>query len=113
MKRRTVSRKASWSSLNSSRLNTALPSSVSVGLRQVQHLLGDERQDQLLGDRRDARDGHLAQQSLDVVFLRVAEAAVREDRLETGVVAGARAQELRRVGLGAARLMLVVQPRAL
>src|SRR4051812_34027076 len=76
MKRRTVSRNASWSSLNRVRLNTGFPSDSGLGLdvgryglvrlRLVQHLLGDERQDHLLGDRRDAGDRHLAEQPLDV-----------------------------------------------
>jgi hypothetical protein len=39
----------------------ALPVGGTVGLRQVQHLLGDERLDHLFGHRRDARDRHFAQ----------------------------------------------------
>src|SRR5438309_2713912 len=79
-KRRTMSRNASWSALNSPRLNTMF--SFLVGFRQVQHLFGDERQDQLLGHGRDARDRHFPQQPLHVVFLRVAEAAVRQHGLQ-------------------------------
>jgi hypothetical protein len=49
-----------------------------LSLGQAQHLLGDEAQDQLLADRRDARDQHFAQEALDVVLLGVAEAAMRQ-----------------------------------
>src|ERR1700722_16422736 len=65
-----------------------------VGFGLIQDLLGDETQDQLFGDRRDARDRHLAQQSLDVILLRVAEPTESEDRLQAGVISRTRAQEL-------------------
>src|SRR5205823_3184614 len=109
MKRRTVRRNGSWSSLNSSRLITGV-SVVLVRLGQVQHLLGDERKNQLLGDRRDPRDRHFTQQPLDVVFLRVTKPAMRQNGLQAGVVTGACAEEFRRVRFGAARLVVVVQP---
>src|SRR5258706_3390671 len=105
MNLRTVSRKASCSALNSVLL---IMGGISVGLRKLETLLGDEGQDQLLGDRRDARHSDFAEQALDVVLLCVAEPAVREDRAFAGLVAGAGAEELGGVGLGATRLVLVV-----
>lgn len=47
----------------------------SLALRQIQRLLGDEALDELIRDRRDARDGDFAEQARDVVSLGLAEAA--------------------------------------
>ena len=81
----------------------------SVALRQLQHLFGDEAQDQLFGDRREARQRRLAVETLDVIFLGVAETAMRHHRLPGGVVTGAGAEELRAVGLGAAGAAGIVE----
>ena len=40
---------------------------VSVGFRKTEHFLGDERKNELLGDRRDAGKRHFAQQALDMI----------------------------------------------
>src|SRR5688572_22508876 len=48
----------------------------SVRLRQAEHALGDEAQDELRRDRRDAPDERFAQVALDVILARIAEAAV-------------------------------------
>src|SRR6185312_12254434 len=85
----------------------------SVALGQAQYALGDIAQDQLLADRRDARDHDLAQEALDVELLGVAVAAMGQDRPFAGVVGGTGAEILRRIGLGAAVLLVVVQPGAL
>ena len=90
---------------------SAVPLEPSVTLRQIEHLLGDEAEDQLLGDRRQPRDRHFAEQPLDMIFLGVSETAMGHDGLPRGVVAGARAEEFRAVGLRAAGLAVVVQPR--
>src|SRR5882757_7631247 len=60
----------------------------SIRLRQAEHLLGDEAQDQLRADRGDARDEGLAQVTLDMEFLGVAEAAMGHHPLLAGVEAG-------------------------
>ena len=49
----------------------------SIRLRQLQHFLCHEAQDQLLRHRCDTSDRNLAQQTLDVIFLGIAEPAVR------------------------------------
>src|SRR5512139_3106248 len=41
----------------------------SVGLGQAEHALGDEAQDHLRGNRRDAPDERLPEVALDVIFL--------------------------------------------
>src|SRR5689334_18559645 len=63
-----------WSALSSS-----------IRLRQAEHLLGDEAENELRADRRDARDQGFPQIALDVIFLRITEAAMRHDGLFTGV----------------------------
>src|SRR6185436_5633636 len=69
-----------------------------VALGQPQHALGNVAQDELLADRRDARDHDLAQEAFDVKLLGVAVAAMREDRPLAGVVGVARAEILGRIG---------------
>ncbi len=86
------------------------PSTALVRLRQAQHLFGDEAENQLRADRRDARDHHLAQITLDMVFLGVAEAAMGHDRLLAGLEAGLGSQVFRGIGRGTARQALVVLP---
>src|SRR6185503_3818866 len=81
----------------------------SVGLRQTEHLLGDEAEDHLRRDRRDAPNQRLAQVALDVVLGGVAIAAVGHDRLLAGVEARLAGQILGRVRLGAAGLAGVVE----
>src|SRR5215831_19483745 len=70
----------------------------SIGLWQLQHLLGDVAQDELARDRRDARDHHLAQQPLHVEFLGVTHAAVGKDRRLAGGKAGLCSKVLGGVG---------------
>src|SRR5262245_24701696 len=81
---------------------------ISVGLRQAEHALGDEAENQLPAHRRDAPDERLAQVALDVVLARVAEAAVGHHRLLACVEAGFAREVLGGVRLGAARLAGVV-----
>ena len=50
-----------------------------------------------------------AQQPLDMIFLRIAKAAMRQHRLQAGVIAGAGAEKFCRVRFGAARLAAVVE----
>src|SRR2546421_7485244 len=62
--------------------------SSSIRLRQAEHLLGDEAENELRADRRDARDQGFPQIALDVIFLRVAESTMGHHRLLAGVEAG-------------------------
>src|SRR5882724_1262504 len=62
--------------------------SSSVRLRQAEHLLGNEAENELRADRRDPRDQGFPQIALDVIFLGVTEAAMRHDRLLAGVETG-------------------------
>src|SRR6266851_36431 len=78
-------------------------SSASITLGKVEHFLGDEAQDQLLGDRREPRQRHLAIKPLDVVFLGIAEPAMGRDGLPCRIMAGTGAEEFGAVGFGAAR----------
>src|SRR4051812_23608379 len=84
-----------------------------VALGQSQDALGDVAEDQLLADRRDARDHDLAQEAFHVKLLGVAVAAMRQDRALAGVVGVASAEILGGIRLGAALVPVVVQPRRL
>src|SRR5882672_230413 len=75
----------------------------SIRLRQAEHLLGDETENELWADRGDARDQRLAQIALDVEFLGVAEAAMGHDGLLAGVEAGLSREIFRRIGRRSAR----------
>ena len=50
----------------------------SIGFRKIEHLLGDEGKNELLGDGGDAREYHFAQQPLHMILLRIAKAAMRQ-----------------------------------
>src|SRR6266851_6615658 len=89
----------------------ARPASVALG--QAEHALGDVAQDQLLADRRDARDQDFAQEALDMELLGVAVAAMGQDGAFAGLVGGAGAEILGGVRLGAALLAGVVEPGGL
>src|ERR1700761_8545949 len=56
----------------------------SIRLRQAEHFLGNEAQDQLRADRGDARDQRLAKITLDMEFLGITEAAMGHHRLLAG-----------------------------
>src|SRR4051795_9976544 len=84
--------------------------SSSIRLRQAEHLLGDEAENELRADRRDARDQGFPQIALDVIFLGVAEAAMRHDGLFAGVEAGLRSEIFGGIGGRAAWHALVVLP---
>src|SRR4029450_167041 len=62
------------------------PSSIRLG--QTEHFLRDEAENELRADRGDARDQGFPQITLDVIFLGVAEAAMRHDRLLAGMEGG-------------------------
>src|SRR3954470_17636587 len=61
---------------------------ISIRLRQAEHFLGNETQDQLRADRRDTGDQGFTQIALDVKFLGIAEAAMGHHRLFAGLKAG-------------------------
>src|SRR5258708_994086 len=61
---------------------------VSIRLRQAEHFLGDETQDQLRADRRDAGDQGFAQIALDMIFLGVTKTAMGHHGLLAGLKAG-------------------------
>jgi 3-oxoacyl-[acyl-carrier protein] reductase len=82
----------------------------SIGFRQAEHPLGDETQDELAADRRDARNHDLAQIPLDVKFLGVAESPMGHDRLLAGFETGLAGEIFRGIGRGARRPALVVLP---
>ncbi|CAM2153002.1 hypothetical protein PT2222_20033 [Paraburkholderia tropica] len=75
--------------------------------RQAENMFGDVRENQVGGNRRNLIETRLAELAFDVVFAREAEAAVE---LQTGVGGFPRSvggQQLRHVGLRAARLVRV------
>src|SRR2546430_6346000 len=82
----------------------------SIALRQIEHLLSNEAEDELLRDRREPGDRDFAEQPLDVILLGVAEAAMGHDGLPRGIMTGARAEKFCTVGFGAARPAIVVEP---
>src|SRR5688572_12494414 len=90
-------------------MNALIGSPCLVRLRQAEHALGDEAQDELAAHRGDTPDEGLAQVALDVVLARVAEAAEGHRRLLTGVEAGLAGEIFRRIGLRPARLAGVIQ----
>src|SRR5690242_1495610 len=92
---------------------SAASASALVRLRQAEDTLGYIAEDELRRNGGDAPDQRLAQPALDVVFLRVAEAAVRHHRLLAGVEARLAGEVFRGVRLGAARLAGVVERRGL
>src|SRR3546814_10146286 len=59
----------------------------SIAFRKIEHLLGDEAHNQLLGDRGKPRQRGFAVEALDMIFLGVAEAAMGRDRLPGRIVA--------------------------
>src|ERR1700710_384399 len=61
---------------------------ISIRFRQAEHFLGNETQDQLRADRRDAGDQGFAQIALDVIFLGIAKAAMGHYCLLAGLKAG-------------------------
>src|SRR5437868_8537661 len=77
-----IHNRRSWLWIPGSRVKNARPgmtvrgfASSSIRLRQAEHFLGNETQDQLRADRRDARDQGFAKIPLDVIFLGVAKSA--------------------------------------
>src|SRR5665213_4563033 len=82
----------------------------SIRLRQAQHLLGDKDENELWADRRNPWDQRLPQIALDVIFLGVAEAAMRHHRLLAGLEAGFAREIFRGIGRRAARHALIVLP---
>src|SRR6266700_5539469 len=125
MKARTTSRNCSCSGLKRRRLNIGFAGLIvsgcaavrvalsSIVLRLIENFFGDERENQLLVYRRDARYGDFTQQPFDVIFLGVAETAESQHRLEGGIVSGARAKEFSGVRFRSAGLCVVVKPRCL
>src|ERR1700730_15394121 len=85
-------------------------SDISIRLRQAQHLLGDETENELRADRGDARDQGFAQVTLDVKLLGVAEAAMGHDRLLAGVKTRFGCEIFRGIGRRPTRQTLVVLP---
>src|SRR5436190_11055720 len=85
----------------------------SVALGKAQHVLRQVIEDHLLRDGRDLVEPHLAPQPLDVELLGVAVAAVRLHRDIARLEPGFGRQELRGVGLRAARPAVIEQPRRL
>src|SRR5690606_20969517 len=85
----------------------------SVGFRELEHALGDVREDELRADGGDARHHDLAHEALDMEFLGVAHAAVGHHRTLARLEADLGGQILRRVRLGAARLPRVIEPGGL
>src|SRR5580698_8678278 len=83
---------------------------ISIRLRQAQHLLGNETENELRADRGDPRNQGFAQIALDVKFLGVAEAAMGHDGLLAGVKAGLAGEIFRGVGRRPTRQTLVVLP---
>src|SRR6266404_5877332 len=81
-----------------------------VRLRQAQHLLGNETENELRADRGDARDQGFAQVALDVKFLGVAEAAVSHHGLLAGLKAGFGGEIFRGIGRWTTRQALIVLP---
>src|SRR3954470_22238459 len=79
----------------------------SIALRQIENPLRYVAEDQLLGNRRQPRDGNCAEQAFDVIFLGIAETAMGRDGLPCGVVPRAGAEEFGAVGFGAARLVVI------
>src|SRR6266511_2906 len=60
----------------------------SIRLRQTEHFLGDEAENELRADRLDTGDQGFPQIALDVIFLGVSEAAMCHHRLLAGVKTG-------------------------
>src|SRR5258708_23113472 len=83
---------------------------MSVRLRQAQHLLGNKAENELRADRGDPRDQGVAQVSLDVKFLGVAEAAVGHHSLFASLKAGFASEIFRGVRRRAAWQALIVLP---
>src|SRR5258708_906424 len=73
-----------------------------IRLRQAQHLLGNETENELRADRGDARDQGFAQIAFDMKFLGIAEAAVGHHRLLASLEAGFGGEVFRGVGRRAA-----------
>src|SRR5438552_6039005 len=84
--------------------------SSSIRFRQTEHLLGNETENKLRADRRDARDQRLPQIALDVIFFGVPKSAMRHDRLLAGVEAGFGGEIFCGIGRRAALHALVVLP---
>src|SRR5258705_3766250 len=82
----------------------------SIRLRQTEHLLGNEAENELRADRRDARDQGFPQVTLDVILLGVTEAAMRHDSLLAGVEAGFRFEIFRSIVGRTAWHALIVLP---
>src|SRR5829696_3279813 len=81
----------------------------SIGFRQAEHPLGDEVQDHVRADRSDARNEAFAEVALDRVLLRIAHAAMGQDRLLAGHERGLGGEVFGRVRLGAALRAAVVE----
>src|SRR5260370_19752491 len=62
-------------------VTTSVIAQPSIRLRQAQHLLGNETENELRADRGDAGDQGFPQISLDMIFLGVAESAMGHHRL--------------------------------
>src|ERR1700692_131597 len=82
---------------DSLKVTTCIIAKASIRLRQAQHLLGDETENELRADRGDAGDQGFPEVSLDMIFLGVAETAMGHDRLLAGLEAGFRRGIFRRV----------------
>src|ERR1700730_12115188 len=70
---------------DSLKVTTSIIAKASIRLRQAQHLLGNETENELRADRGDAGDQGFPQVSLDMIFLGVAEPAMGHHRLLAGV----------------------------
>src|SRR2546426_12021314 len=86
---------------------------MSVALRQPQDVLREVVEDHLLRDGRDLVEAHLAPEPLDVELLGVTVASVGLQRDVARLEAGLGAQQLGYVGLRAAGLAVVEEPRGL
>ena len=82
----------------------------SIGFGQIQYALGNVGQNHLPADRRDAGNHDLAQIAFDMIFLGVAESAMRQNRLLARAESRLGAKLFRSIGLGPALLPRVVQP---
>src|SRR3981081_641474 len=84
--------------------------SISIRLRQAQHFLGNEAENELRADRGDAGNQGLAQIALDMKLLGIAEAAMGHHRLLAGVIAGFSGEIFRGMGRRAAGQALTAFP---
>src|SRR3546814_83233 len=81
----------------------------SVGLRQIEHPFGNEREDELFGDRGDPRQDRFPEQPLDLIFTCITHAAMGEHGLRAGAERRPAGEEFRGIRLRPAGLAAVVE----